>query len=118
MAKYIVEILGSNASYATVYGATGVKLVSAGGAEFGRDGRVRVASEAQALADSYAEADHDAHVAVFEDRALADQVGLACRWNNQRYRVIAARGRVRRVGQVVTREALGELTGCQDGWRP
>lgn len=108
MAKYVVKILGTNGSLASVTGETGMRLVSGGGADVGRDGRVFVASDGGDLCCE------EERVALFEDRELADEVGLACRWNNQRYAVVPARGRVREVGRVVTRGDLGaELTSCQ-----
>jgi hypothetical protein len=120
MPLFIVEIEGTNGSSANVYGAR-INLSSNGGAEFGQDGKVYVVpaysvETGEPLVGS--DPTSDPKVALFNDRAFAREVGLACRWNNQRYLVRPALGRVRQTGTLVTRETLGTFTGCQEGWRP
>jgi hypothetical protein len=56
--------------------------------------------------------DTDERVALF-DKKTAHAVGLACRWNNQQYRVKPARGRNRRDGIEVP-AGEGRWKSCQE----
>ena len=97
MALYVVEILGTNAS--TARASSGEVELVANPHPF--TGLVRWA---------------DGSAALFESKDQANDVGLACRWNNQRYLVKAARGNTRTGGRVVPVE-LHEWLGCQESQR-
>lgn len=94
--RYVVEILSSNgcASRCWAQSTTGEPLAFIAFVDTIKNvGPVRV--------DNGREADHP--VALFTSKREAEAVGLACRWNNQTYRVIGARGRVRAEGSTVAR---------------
>ena len=54
----------------------------------------------------------DYPVAIFTSKAEAEAVGLACRWNNQTYRVIGARGRNKAEGSTVARLDVATIEAC------
>lgn len=91
---FAIEIIGTNASEASAYVVEQKEFIE----------QTFVASPSRKTNKGWVMFDGDR--AQFATHEEADTVGMACRWNNQQYRVKVVRGHVNSV-------ATGRVIGCQ-----